>query len=237
MKQQRLVTPAAQQINPSGTKTVETEYFARPQTFTADIFVPLLQNLIGGLACGGLGAISAIAVGRWWDQPLATESLLIWCGLLGGFVACAATLVRFFGDDFGLVRMAYRRGRESSQGRIHALELELQQTRTELARVLGKSRSVPSTKAAQSAEQIYVAAQRLIRWHFEHLPIDRRSCEQRNMGQREWRRARQFLMAAGVMDESSITVSTPVEALARTKTHYLKALSLGEHTQSFVSPQ
>lgn len=208
-----------------------------PQTFAAHVFVPLLQNVLGGLAILGMSAILAVAAVRFQGAEPDLPSILAWSGLLGGFVTCGVTVVRFFGDDVGLVQLAYRRGRESAQARIYALELELEEASSRLAHILRKTGSAPPAKALQQWQRTHAAAQMLIRWHFEGLPLDRRSCEQRAMSQGEWRRARQLLIAAGVLDETGICVHDLNQAKKLALAHYHKAYKLGAQTPNFVAPQ
>lgn len=219
---------------PGTTATNATE--ERPQTFAADIFVPLLQNIIGGAAVAGILAIMSVAGSRWASQPLSGADIAFWCLLAGGAVACIVTVIRFFGDDIGLVRYAYRRGQESMRLRVNALELELEAAQRQVAQLMGQTKAIPSSGARQQLERVYAAAEHLIHWHFEDLPIDRRSCESRNMSQSEWRRARHLLLAAGVLDEQGITVRTLPEALGRAHAHYERLIRLGGHAESFVSP-
>jgi hypothetical protein len=216
---------------------ISPERVVHAPTFVTEIGVPLLQNLIGGAAVAGLVAVLALALSRWQSQPLDNGALSTWCWLVGGAVACMATVVRFFGDDMGLLQAAYRAGQHNMQLRVNALELELQAARTQLSRLLEKSNALPPTRATQEMQRIYKAAQHLIHWHFEQLPIDRRSCEQRNMSQGDWRRARHLLIAAGVMDEQGVTAHTLPEALTRVQARYQKVVSLGGHAENFVVPQ
>ena len=236
MKFHSLLTNPALDGKPLAGPLPASELVERSQTFAADIFIPLLQNVIGGLAVAGLCAIAAVAVAEIAGVPLPTASVAFWCLLVGGTVTCLVTVVRFFGDDIGLVRLAYRRGQDNMRLRVNALELELQAARSQLAQVLDKTRAIPPTAALQQLERIYTAAKHLIHWHFEALPIDRRSCESRNMAQADWRRARHLLLAAGVLDESGISAKTLPEALARAHVHYQKLVSLGGHDERFVSP-
>lgn len=217
--------------------TVNPERVGHPPTFVTEIGVPLLQNLIGGAAVAGLVAILALAFSRWQATPLDEQTVSLWCVLLGGAVACVATVVRFFGDDLRLIQAAYRAGQNNMRLRVNALELELQAARTQLSRLLEKTNALPSTQATQEMQRIYKSAQHLIHWHFEQLPIDRRSCEQRNMSQGDWRRARHLLIAAGVMDEQGVTTRTLPEALAQVQARYQKVVSLGGHAENFVVPQ
>ena len=206
------------------------------QTLATAILIPLLQNIIGGGAVAGLCVIGGASLGYLTREPQAWEVTLSAGLLLGGAVTCLVTVVRFFGDDIGLLRWAHQRGQASRQARVQALELELQAARTQLAQALGRSKAAPPTAAQQHLERIYAAAQHLVYWHFERLPIDRRSCERRNMAQSDWRRARHLLVAAGVMDEQGVCGQSLAEALAQTHGHYAKLATLGGYSESFVAP-
>lgn len=210
---------------------------AAAQTFASDVFVPLLQNVLGGLAVMGAAAIVATAIPLLQDSSPDLDPILAWSALLGGLVTCTATVVRFFGDDLGIVRTAYRHGQERMLARVHALELELQTTRSQLARSLSATGQMPPTKALQELERAHQVAQKMIQWHFEGIPIDRRSCEQRSVGQRDWRRARQLLLAAGVMDDTGLLVGQIEEAQRLAHVHYRKAAQLGLRSSRFVPPQ
>lgn len=236
MRQIKVLNPPIPVKRTDIVEAVNPEVIFRPQTFAADIFVPLLQNLIGGGAAAGLGVIVTTAINRWQGSSIDPNALATWCALAGGFVTCTATIVRFFGDDIGLLRTAYRAGKDSMRLRVNALELELQAARTQIAKLIGKTNALPPTKKMQELQRVYKAAQHLIHWHFEQLPIDRRSCEQRHMPQSDWRRARHLLIAAGVMNDTGITIQTLPETLAKVHAHYQKAVTLGGNAENFVSP-
>ena len=208
----------------------------RPQGFAADIFVPLLQNVIGGLAAAGLCAILSLAVATWFGADPDLVAMSFWCLLLGGTVMCLATVVRFFGDDVGLLHLAYKRGRDSQRLRISALELELGAAQGQVKALLEQTSSIPSSEAAYQMERIFKAAKHLVHWHFENLPIDRRSCEARNMVQSEWRKARHLLITAGVMDEQGITAENLTEALSLASAHYQRLVAYGAGATGRVSP-
>jgi hypothetical protein len=208
----------------------------RPQGFAADIFVPLLQNVLGGLATAGLCAILSLAVATWLSADLDLVAMSFWCLLLGGAVTCLATVVRFFGDDVGLLHLAYKRGQDSQRLRINALELELNAAQDQVKALVKQTRSIPSSEATYQMERIFKAAKHLIHWHFEKLPIDRRSCEARNMAQSEWRKARHLLITAGVMDEQGITAETLPEALNQASAHYQRLIAHGAGATGKVSP-
>jgi len=199
--------------------------------------VPLLQNILGGLAVMGATAIVATAIVLMQDRSPDLDPILAWSALLGGLITCTATVVRFFGDDIGIVRTAYRHGQERMLARVHALEIELQTARSQLAQSLDATGQMPPTKALQELERAHQVAQQMIQWHFEGIPIDRRSCEQRSVGQRDWGRARQLLLAAGVMDGAGIALGHIEEAQRLAQAHYRRAVQLGRKSARFVPPQ
>src|SRR5881227_1699797 len=68
------------------------------QTWTADILVPLTQNVCGGAALGALGFIGFVAVSEGRHIIWYAADALLWCILLGSAVTCMMTVIRFFGD-------------------------------------------------------------------------------------------------------------------------------------------
>ena len=235
MKYQMVQANPAFDGKPTGS-TLQPAVVEQQQTFASDIFIPLLQNVLGGGAVAGLCAITGLVISQVAGSKPDVPALAVWCLLLGAAVTCTVTVVRFFGDDVGIVRFAYLRGQRSMRLRVNALELELQAARSQLSQVLGKTKSVPSTPALQQLERAYTAANQLIHWHFEDLPIDRRSCESRNMAQSDWRRARHLLLASGVMDGEGCAARTLPEALFKLQGHYQKLATLGGKTDRFVAP-
>jgi hypothetical protein len=221
---------------PTGSSALQPAVVEQQQTFATDIFIPLLQNVLGGGAVAGLCGIAGLVLSQAAGRTPNLATLAVWCLMIGSAVTCTVTVIRFFGDDIGLVRFAYQRGQNSMRLRVNALELELQAARAQLAQVLGKTKAVPSTPALQQLERAYTAANHLIHWHFEDLPIDRRSCESRNMAQSDWRRARHLLLASGVMDGEGCAATTLPEALFKLQVHYQKLATLGGKTDRFVAP-
>lgn len=97
--------------------------------------------------------------------------------------------------------------------------------------------AVPRTKAMQKLEQVRVDAGHIIDWHFEGLPIGRRDCEQRNMPQGAWRSARQFLIAAGVMNDTGFVATTSAEAIGKLTAYWNTISGASGNADSFVAPQ
>src|SRR6478672_7198477 len=89
--------------------TLQEQQLSQP-TWTTDILVPLTQNICGGAALGALGFIGFVAVSEWHQVLWHADDALLWCILLGAAVTCTMTVIRFFGDDLGLLTTTYKAG-------------------------------------------------------------------------------------------------------------------------------
>lgn len=98
----------------------------RSNDVRATIIIPLAQNVIGGGALTILLALVAFAFDRLNDV---SSAFAIAAGLV---MACLATIIRFFADDFGLLGVAYRRGWDDCEEE-HAVTV--QQWKDEFARM------------------------------------------------------------------------------------------------------
>lgn len=103
----------------------------RESNFTGQVIIPLIQNLMGGLAVAG--ALLTVLAGiylysGWWDDRAGLSALCV-----GALVLCVATFIRFFADDFGLLKKAYQAGADQAEGRIDTLNRELDNERKEHA--------------------------------------------------------------------------------------------------------
>lgn len=202
------------------------------QTWQSDVFVPTVQNIIGGASTGLL-----IWLGHyWWTSQQPPKETELSALLIGAMIAALVTIVRFFGDDLGIVNGAFWLGVRSQKPRIEALQIELAEAR-ELAQRLGKSGSpVAPTKELRRVEDVTKSASYLIRWHFEGLDIDRRSCESRNMPQKAWRDGRKMLIAAGVHNGQEIIISSIALARQKLEEHYRRLVEAGGQLESYVAP-
>jgi hypothetical protein len=211
MATKHLLTPV---VNPETLQMTVQEQALEPQTWTSDVLVPLTQNLCGGIAVGVLGFIGFLARSQWRQILWSADDALFWCSLAGGAVSCLVTILRFFGDDLGVIAAAYNAGRRSMLPRISALEEHLQAAQDVL-----QDRQQPTSAEARLLETMGRAktdAERLIRLHFAGDKIDRNSMSQRGMGQRDWERARRLLQAAGVLHGNGrFAVETPMEGVRR----------------------
>jgi hypothetical protein len=195
------------------------EQQSEQQTWTADIFVPLTQNICGGAALGGLGFIGFVAVSEWHQVLWHVDDALLWCILLGAAVTCMMTIIRFFGDDLGLLTTTYKAGQRSMLPRISALETNLQATNDVLQG--NYERTSDEARLKEVLTRAHTDAERLIRLYFEGQRIDRKSMTERGMGQRDWERARRLLQGSGVIaGDGKFTSQTPAEAIQQLKERY-----------------
>ncbi len=226
----QVVTPM---IDPDTLAMSLQEHRLDQQTWTADILVPLTQNICGGTALGALGFIGFVAVSEWRRMVWYADDALLWCLLLGSAVTCVMTVIRFFGDDLGLMTQAYKAGQRSMLPRISALETNLQATSDVLH---GKYEH--TSEQAQVLEVLTRArtnAERLIRLYFEGQKIDRKSMVERGMGQREWERARRLLQGAGIVAGDGKFVSqTPAEAIEQLHAKYMTAAKQKGQQRTFT---
>src|SRR5215212_5051179 len=216
MPLKQVVTPL---IDPDTLTMTLQEQQLKPQTWTTDIFVPLANNIFGGAALGALGFIVFVSVSEWRHIMWYTDDALLWCILLGSAATCIMTVIRFFGDDLGLITGAYKAGQRSMLPRISALETNLQATSDVLNRkyeYTGEEARLKEVLARARTD-----AERLIRLYFEGQKIDRKSMVERGMGQRDWERARRLLQGAGIIaGDGKLVSQTPAAAIEQLHTKY-----------------
>ncbi len=165
-----------------------------PVTWIGHVLVPLTQNMLGGVAVAGLGAIAVQAV-----TGEVTSQALVWCALVGGAVACGFTVLRFFGDDLGIVTGAFRAGRRSRDAQVAELQLQLRSMQ-EAVQAHGGMPSAQLAQRQQMAQKAQANAALMIKVAFSGDNISRSAMLDRGVGQRDWERAMSLLKAAGVLD-------------------------------------
>jgi hypothetical protein len=185
-----------------------------PVTWISHVLVPLTQNIVGGIAVAGLGCIAVQAA-----TGQVTPNAAVWCALAGGVVTCVVTVLRFFGDDFGLYRAAYNAGRRSRDAQIAALQLQVSDAHD----AAGFDDAAPSAtigKRQEMARAAHANARLIIRVAFQGDSISRAAMLDRGVGQRDWERAMALCRAAGVIDDEGkltprITPKQALDALAQ----------------------
>lgn len=188
---------------------------AKERTFVSDVAVPLAQNLLGGLGMAGLCAILALALAailEWVPDP-ETVSLVSWAA--GGLGAAGMTVFRFWGDELGVGRRLYRMGAQSRDTEVAALHAEIDSYRNALAGVKAAGGTVRNRAAAERAI-IARDARTLVALAYRKADITRKACENRGMSQGAWRKARNLLIAAKILDGSTNALVPPDASTAAT---------------------
>jgi hypothetical protein len=185
-----------------------------PVTWISHVLVPLTQNIVGGIAVAGLGCIAVQAA-----TGQVTSTAALWCILAGGVVTCVVTVLRFFGDDFGLYRAAYNAGRRSRDAQIAALQLQVSEAH-DAASFGDAAPSATIGKRQEMARAAHAHARLIIKTAFQGDSIARAAMLDRGVGQRDWERAMALCRAAGVLDEQGrltprITPKQAMEGVAQ----------------------
>lgn len=228
MSGKRVLTPV---IDPDSTELTVAEAVTTAQGWVGDVLVPITQNLLGGAAVTGLSLIAYIARSEWYALFWTIGDAILWCVLAGATVTCIMTVLRFFGDDLGLIVRAYRAGQKSMIPRISALEVQLSQA-TDAVASTGTAKTSEQQKALETLNRARDQAERIIRLHFEGEKVDRKSMASRGIGQRDWERARRLLIASGVLsDEGAILFSTPAECIVALNSRF----KMDENTKRKIS--
>jgi hypothetical protein len=165
-------------------------------TWISHVLVPITQNLLGGIAVAGLGMIAVQAA-----TGEVTPSAALWCALGGGLVTCIVTVLRFFGDDFGLYSAAYRAGRRSRDAEMDNLNKQLHAAKTALENA-GIATSAEFSKrvimgqiAIRNARTIMTAA-----YGGGNYSRGKMSAQ---MGDKDWGRSMRMLRVVGIFDDNN----------------------------------
>ena len=230
MPTKRMLTPV---VNPETLHMSVQEQEIEPQAWTADVFVPLTQNLCGGIAVGLLGYIGYVAYITSYEVASPNPHARLWCLLAGGAVACLMTILRFFSDDLGMVVAAYKAGQRSMLPRISALEENLHATQDVLQGT--QQHTSAEARLVEVMNRASTDAERLIRLHFEGDRIDRKSMTERGMGQRDWERARRLLQAAGVLNhDGTFAVLTPAAGIERLNNRFARDVGKQQQNHAYA---
>jgi len=185
-------------------------------TWMAHVLIPLTQNLLGGLAVSSLTLIAYYAVSNWLGSAMETKSALLWNGLIGAVVASGFTVVRFFGDDLGILTGAYRAGQASRDIEVNALSLELQECQRLIDQLNGitinnRQRDELIDRCQRSRDHaLDLVRRRLAGEEYRRKQLD----ASRVINQHDWGRAHKLLCQAGVIDRHTkmMTARTVAEA-------------------------
>lgn len=178
------------------------------QTWEGGIVVPFAQNVIGGLACGVFGALVAYG----WNQAngLITDWAVTvqWSAIFGGLVATGATVIRFFGDDLGLLSAAYKAGSSSRNEEIAALHNQIAAWEAVANESGGGKLKEVSDKSDLFKRWARDDALVMVKMHLSGTAPTLSKCKAVGIEQRRWERARRLLKSLKLMDEEGVTATS-----------------------------
>lgn len=179
-------------------------------TWVTHYLLPLAQNLTGGAAVSVFVFLGVIAYTGLANPLIDLYNAGVWCSLAGGAVACILTIIRFFGDELGLLQAAYNAGYNAREPEVSALHMELHTLRTDMTveQAEGSARSAISKRQQQDAKQLE-SANKLISVFFSGGVISREAMDKNSrMGRADWDAGIRLLKAAGVADANNNIVAT-----------------------------
>lgn len=171
----------------------QQQQMAMPETWETHIVIPVVQNILGGVAFGGLWVTIAYTFGY-----SITDDLLTSAAVFGISVAFAITIPRFFGDDLGLIWLAQKVGRATADAQISGLVSQNEQLRATIKEMRGSGQNTGSDMLAK-IERSHADAQHLLGLAYGGMSIAREKV-QPAMTQRPWERAINLLRAAGCLE-------------------------------------
>lgn len=209
-------------------------------TWETHVLIPLVQNLLGGIAVFAFSSICIYAVSLTFDLVLDWRFMLVICSLLGGAFATFWTIVRFYGDDWGILATAYKAGKNSQQDRITAQAQEIHY----LNSVIDKMRNGQSVTRGYSnhvtdqMDRAWKHANVLLEMIFARKEIAREKvCKPKSgkavMGERDWERAMRLLKSAGCIEDRKVQQRSLADAKTQIKGYYLPMLKQAESTDKF----
>ena len=155
----------------------------------------------GGTAIAWYWAAAlCLSVGIGGDLPDAWMAI---CASVGAIWAIAWTVIRYNGDEIGLFRAAYTAGRRSRDAEVNHLIMQLETYRDAVTAASGGVSTTTAEKRIAVANATLKNARSLLRVIYEHgaRHATREEMAERQMGQRDWERAKALCIAAGVVDQ------------------------------------
>ena len=182
--------------------------------YAQGVFIPLLQNL-----AGGIGAFLFVFIPLWYLEVKMVDAAT-YGALLGGLVFAVATMIRAFRDEVRYVVAAY--GERQDKATRSALQAEVNQLRREVKDL--KSQGIISSKM-----NALLATERLLGDYFErHLDITRAAAMQRGYTRAQWDAVMRLARAARVVNDKGI-VLVPTFAEAWAKVLHVQSAGMGSY--------
>lgn len=212
---------------------IQQEHRGQLQNWEGNVLVPLVQNAAGGVAA----AIMIATVTYAWDYAngLATDGweLLQWGVIIGVAVAAIATIVRFFGDEVGLMRAVYVAGQRSRDDEIQRLNRQISLMEQQQQPGAMQDATAVNARLGQMAGDRDNAV-KLLKILLDG-GIVARSNSEHGLGRRPWERAVALLEKAKIYnhDSKELLIENRSEALRALAEFYDDQYRLAQDNSSF----
>lgn len=212
---------------------IQQEHRGQLQNWEGNVLVPLVQNAAGGVAA----AIMIATVTYAWDYAngLATDGweLLRWGVIIGVAVAAIATIVRFFGDEVGLMRAVYVAGQRSRDDEIQRLNRQISLMEQQQQPGAMQDATAVNARLGQMAGDRDNAV-KLLKILLDGGSVARSNSEH-GLGRRPWERAVALLEKAKIYnhDSKELLIENRSEALRALAEFYDDQYRLAQDNSSF----
>lgn len=212
---------------------IQQEHRGQLQNWEGNVLVPLVQNAAGGVAAAIMIATATYA----WDYAngLATDGweLLRWGVIIGVAVAAIATIVRFFGDEVGLMRAVYVAGQRSRDDEIQRLNRQISLMEQQQQPGAMQDATAVNARLGQMAGDRDNAV-KLLKILLDGGSVARSNSEH-GLGRRPWERAVALLEKAKIYrhDVRMLLIENRSEALKSLAEFYDDQYRLAQDNSSF----
>lgn len=215
----------------TSTSTTETQTKPLPATWESNVAIPLAQNLAGGLAAGTLVIVLDYAWSL-FNGLQRTGHIYEWAILVGASVAGTFTVIRFFGDELGLLNAAYIAGQHSRDEEIQRLNRQISLMEASGSTTASQATTVNQTLGRMQGD--YENAKQLLKILLEGGSVARDSGEH-GLTKRPWERAITLLGKAHIYDHTSgqLLITSRGETLRLLTSFYNEQYQLAQQNAAF----
>lgn len=203
------------------------------QNWEGNVWVPLVQNGAGGVAAAILLATLTYAWNYANGLAIDGDELLRWCVIVGVGVLAVATIVRFFGDEIGLMRAVYVAGQRSRDDEIQRLNRQISLMEKSQPGAMQQDATTVNARLGQMAGDRDNAV-KLLKILLDGGSVARDNSEH-GLGRRPWERAVALLEKAKIYrhDARMLLIENRSEALKSLAEFYDDQYKLASENGSF----
>lgn len=212
---------------------IQQEHRGQLQNWEGNVLVPLVQNGAGGVAAAILLATLTYAWNYANGLAIDGDELLRWCVIVGVGVLAVATIVRFFGDEIGLMRAVYVAGQRSRDDEIQRLNRQISLMEQQQQPGAMQDATAVNARLGQMAGDRDNAV-KLLKILLDGGSVARSNSEH-GLGRRPWERAVALLEKAKIYnhDSKELLIENRSEALRALAEFYDDQYRLAQDNSSF----